>query len=168
MSNLQKYHVSKNMFDVSTQTVGYFVRAGNVTAEKPLGNIEPAAGYNLSAYIAVTPNTTYTIKYPVASAVSGAGLVYYSDNSGATIAGIPLGVQGQTYTFTTPNNCNYIRFSYDNTAGTDVMLNLGSTALPYEPYSADVWHDLAPKQYINGEFVDNTNIPEKYSGGSWA
>lgn len=26
----------------------------------------------------------------------------------------------------------------------------------------------APQQYINGEFVDNTNIPEKYSGGSWS
>lgn len=122
----------KNLFDISTQTVGYFVRAGNIGPSKPLGNIEANASYNLSAYIEVLPNTQYTIKYPKASIVSGAGLVYY--NNETTISGVPLIDQGQTYTFTTPDNCNYIRLSYDNTEGTDVMLNLGSTALPYEPY----------------------------------
>ena len=139
--SISKYHVSKNLFDKSSQTIGCFVRAGNITPEKPLGNIENAAGYNLSAYIAVQPNTIYTIKYPVASIVGGAGIVYYSDNSGTTISGVPLGDQGQTYTFTTPNNCTYIRFSYDNTEGTDVMLNKGSTSLPYEPYG-NTWQSI--------------------------
>lgn len=29
------------------------------------------------------------------------------------------------------------------------------------------WFDLSLKRYENGAFVDTTNNPEKYSGGSW-
>lgn len=29
------------------------------------------------------------------------------------------------------------------------------------------WYDLSPKIYKNGTFVDSSNNPEKYSGGSW-
>lgn len=30
------------------------------------------------------------------------------------------------------------------------------------------WYDLSPKIYKNGTFVDSSNNPEKYSGGSWS
>ena len=130
--------IAANLFNSATVTEGYFVRAGNTTAYKPLGNIEANVNYNLSDYIPVESNATYTIRYPVYDTVTGAGMVFYSDNLGTTISGTPLQDQSKTWTFTTPSDCTYIRFSYKRSSSVDynkVMLNKGSTALPYQPYA---------------------------------
>lgn len=122
-----------NLFNIATATIGYFVRAGNSSESKPIGNIERNQDYNVSDYIEVEPDTTYSIKYTAYNNVTGAGLVFYSDNSGSTISGIPLINQSLTFTFTTPINCNYVRFSYLNTRGDNEMFNLGQPK-DYEPY----------------------------------
>jgi hypothetical protein len=47
------------------------------------------------------------------------------------------------------------------------MLNTGSTSLIYEPYSTDVWHDLAPQRYTSSTWVDSTKAPRRYQNSTW-
>ena len=91
-------------------------------------------------YVSCEPNTTYTISFqhdiPTAQLYVG-----YKDKSGTYLERVFIGT---TRTFTTPNNAYYM-FAYVyysnsfSTIGGYVMLNEGSTALPYEPYGK-VWY----------------------------
>ena len=90
----------------------------------------------------VLPNTTYTISV----GTSGISVVnYYKDINQSDIS--DSGLKSMPYTFTTPSNCYYIqqiiRKSDDSAITLDelstIMLNEGSTALPYEPYGK-VWY----------------------------
>ena len=94
----------------------------------------------ISGFINVKPNTTYSLH------ITGAvirHMGYYGDEFSFASPMIH-----DDYTFITPNNCNRIRtvFSnYDDSAidltifpKNTIMLNEGSTALPYEPYHAPV------------------------------
>ena len=158
MSNLQKYHVSKNLSPINTfnKTTDLYY---SITFSEPL-----AVG-------------TYTIAANITSdtGVTSARISFRKSDltqDVATNITIEEGISSVTVTLSAP--CSAIFFYgsttvYDNVPikYDNIMLNTGSTALPYEPYSADVWHDLTPQQYINDEFVDNANILEKYSGGSW-
>lgn len=157
--NFKKYHVSKNLFDVSTTIEGTFVRAGNTSESNPLGSETLNNSWNCSNYIAVLPNTTYTVHYPNYTESISAGLVYFSDMSvSGAISGVPTTTQeADTFTFATPNNCNYIRFSWQNLQGNSVMLNAGSQPLPYEPYGSS-WADIP--HYIMGTSTDTiTTLP---------
>ena len=133
--NVEVKEKSDNLFDISTVNEGMYIRAGNVTESNPLGEESENSNYSCSAYTEVEPNTKYTVHYPDYQTATAAGLVYFSDKTVASaIEGISLNRQGSdTYTFTTPNNCNYIRFSWRNRNGNETMLNTGETALPYEP-----------------------------------
>ena len=68
-----------------------------------------------------------------------AGMCYYVSNiENSVILGESTQYQGATgtnlsYTFTTPDNCRFIRFSYPSDCAT-VQLELGSSATVYEPY----------------------------------
>lgn len=59
--------------------------------------------------------------------------------------------------FTTPINCSYITINFvnqeKNNGDTEQMLNLGSTALPYEPYNVVDWY---------------TNNGHGYTSGAWS
>ena len=112
-----------NLFDATTITQDVFVRAGNTTAQKPLGNIEPNTSYSISDYIPVSAGMQYTVQYPLYGSASGAGIVFYSDNAGTAVAGIPLSQQSETYTFTVPPECSYLRLSYFNRNGNNIILN---------------------------------------------
>ena len=153
MSNLKKYHVSKNLFDeiypnlsTNIQYLPINVGSGQFTSS----TTTPIQGTSASLWI-MSGNVS-----------SGAAL---SNNL----------YKGQNRTVTAIDG--YITIAYRKTvaAGSpeinpsdyDTMINSGSTALSYEPYSADVWHDLAPEQYVSGEFITNANIPEKYQNGTW-
>ena len=50
-------------------------------------------------------------------------------------------IGGNAGTFTTPNNAYYLRFSYpvSSVNANSIMINEGTTALPYEPYGK-VWY----------------------------
>ena len=123
-----------NLFDISSVKTGKFVRAGNISESRPLGEEVINAGYDCSDYIAVSAETQYTVKYPSFYDAVGAGLVYF-DTSKNAISSVSLHEQGgDTYSFTTPANCAYVRLSWYNINGDACMLNLGSTALPYEPF----------------------------------
>lgn len=82
----------------------------------------------------VTANTQYTIS---CNSTNSIALRFYQEDetfisSGAT--------QQSPSTFTTPENCTKFKFVIvdNNNLSLETMLNLGSSALPYEPYSNGV------------------------------
>ena len=170
MSNLQIYHVSKNLFDKNNTTV-YNAYIGNNSYW--LLNAD-----SLSIKILCNPNSIYTLSINVPN--NAVFRIYETDNENAEPASSETvlltetirGTTNQSYSFTTLATTKAIVFQGSAAYVADwintLMLNTGSGPLPYEPYSSEVWHDLAPQQRINGVFVDNANIPEKYSGGSWS
>lgn len=157
MSNLQKYHVSKNLFDATWESGSIGNTGGNFSDTNAIRTVE---------YIECEAEKLYSFSPELD--VTETWVNYYDNNGGLSRYKIIDG------TFTTPQGCTRLRFRLSKT---DIgvapilqplsMLNVG-TPLPYEPYSADVWHDLAPKRYENGTFVDTTDNPEKYQNGSWS
>ena len=88
--------------------------------------ISPSDEFWITGKIPVKPNTTYTMNVNVFGA-------YYSD------ADIPITTTiKEENPFTTPENANYVCLNIKKSNypfGSDIMLNEGTTALPYEPYT---------------------------------
>lgn len=108
-----------NLFDRAGESEGKYISSS--------GTMTDGYQWYASDYIPVESSTTYTFNPNSQRGVSGKHAFYSSDKS--FISYIDSGPQ----TFTTPANAAFIRFSY-RTASYDIMLNTGSTALPYEPY----------------------------------
>ena len=89
-------------------------------------SIVPNNEFWITGKIPVKPNTTYTMN------VNAFG-VYYSD------ADTPITTTfKEENPFTTPENANYVCLNVKKSNyqfGSDIMLNEGSTALPWEPYT---------------------------------
>lgn len=161
--NFKKYHVSRNLFDYSTITTGYRIQwaTGNDYAD-------PTAVR--SDYIPVNAGT-----YSCSDNVIVLGYDTNKNYLGATdgngvfekIAKNPI----SHFTISANSDCKYIKIlSFYNSQtpmniDSETMLNTGSTALPYEPYSSEVWHD---SHYIkvNGEWQAVASAHER-SGGQW-
>lgn len=97
------------------------------------------SGYT-NPFIEVEPNTTYALngdlsQYNVAGASNGYRVYYYMDSTFISRSSV---MNNDNKTFTTPQNCNKIAIQCqilnDYPHLDTVMLNTGSTALPYEPY----------------------------------
>ena len=136
---------NKNLFNPSLIKTNMFVSAIN-SESRVLGQEYSANNWMCSDYCEVKPLTTYTITYPYFGSASAAGLVYYSSNTvNSAISGISTVTQGSaTYTFTTPANCKYIKFSW-NISGSSTsgypypQLELGSSQTAYEPYTGTTY-----------------------------
>lgn len=112
---------SKNLFDVSKELEGKWVKPGT-------GEIGAYAEFNASDYIAIAPNTVFTINYVRQGAFYDENKVYISDmESGTTTT---------QRTFTMPTNAHYVRFSYQTkkASGDIVQLELGTDVGAYTPF----------------------------------
>ena len=99
----------------------------------------------------VLPNNTYTIswKNDNANINSGVLVVYYSSNNTSSYISTTSGYTTTRKTFTTPNNCNYVKFLWANanngstvlttTDISNIQLEKGSTATTYEPYQGNTY-----------------------------
>ena len=95
--------------------------------------------YAISKYIPVEPNTSYTYHFyhNIAENRSTHSIVEYDSNKNVIL---PLTIQWITenrdynISFTTQANTAYIRINWKKPYDEDLALNLGSTALPYEPF----------------------------------
>ena len=120
-------NTGKNLFDKSTITENTYIEEN--------GNTGSSQVTNLSDYIGVKPNTSYTLSYDYSTLLNSnqRNIIYYDENK-TYISGLIYLPTNKTNTITTPNNAKYIRFSYDKNCYS-IMLNEGSTSLPYEPYT---------------------------------
>jgi len=126
VSNNAVYQLTgKNLLTNGTDTTngyvsGYYLKNDGTTAA--------AAGYNISEYIRVAPNTGYVMS---CSGSANAPSVCAYDASHNFIAGYNYGGTNKII-FTTPDNAAYVRASID-TSGTN-QFEKGSAATTYEPY----------------------------------
>ena len=117
----------KNLFDISTSETKKYVRKSD-------GTIQNSNDWTATDYIEVKPSQSYIYSGITNGASGNAGTSFY-DETKTFISSINSTEQ----TFTTPSNAKSVRISLNTETPTRVMLNEGSTALPYEPYGTGQW-----------------------------
>lgn len=122
---------------------------------KVSGNGNGANGFALKLNVEVTPNTTYTFSFKIDGVYPASRTPIYVYKDFNTLwDGNKLFHSGSIYTFTTPSDTNKIclGFHYKSTADatsviiSDIQLEEGTVATPYEPYQEDKLTILSPVQ----------------------
>ena len=117
----------KNLFDYNsvTFTQGVLDDQGNYGQSN--------VSHFTNEYIAVEPNTPYTISGTFFT--STAARIYFRTITGVWISRSSR-IENNPYTFTTQNNCYNIQIQCPiNLSLSDVQIEQGTQATPYEPYS---------------------------------
>lgn len=116
-------NLGKNLFDKSTATQNY--RLGST------GDPFADSKYYLSDYISVAQNTAYYIS-GVSGGVETSAVCFYASDKSFIFRRASV---SDWYTFTTPANTAFLRFTTLKTNSIDqVQLERGSTATSYAPY----------------------------------
>lgn len=154
---LSNYRIYGNT--VSGESVGD--RTGNlfnlesITLKKSLGydgSIYTAQSSNLSAYIQIlSDNCVLSYNYTTLASSSKRNICFYNSKK-QCIGYMQYLPTDLSILISLPENCKYIRITLDENIY-NVMLNSGSTALPYEPYGYRV-----PVTVTNGTDTQTTNI----------
>lgn len=127
-----KKSTGKQLFDKNSIANGYVNADGTLSSD----NV-----YRTSDFIPIQPNTSY-----YKTLTQSPRTKFFDSNkqplNTTTYQDVSIG--GSAGTFTTPNNAYYFRFSFPITGSSavnidEIMINEGSTALPYEPYGK-VWY----------------------------
>lgn len=117
-----------NLFDKdATDTANGYITDGFLRSD---GSITTNAGYRTSEYIRISQKQSYNLYY---SGVLNIPSVCFYDSEKKYISGIAYASR-QYVSFTTPQNTVYLRLSFYAGEESSVMLNTGSTPLPYEPF----------------------------------
>ena len=109
-----------NLFDISTSEDGS-IKDGQETASQ---------GYKRSDYIPVTPGGTISRTPQYITGTAG-NFFYDIDKNFLT----NINNSSSSSTIAVPENAYYYRFAFKNTL-TELMVNVGETLLPYEPYKS--------------------------------
>ena len=117
----QTTYTGKNLFDKNDNNIILNFRIGQD------GGNYYAENYYISPFIKVNPNTQYTKNSPTADSYHR--FAFYTSNNVSSIIGV-----SENNTYTTPSNCEYIRFCGLQTELDTTMLVQGSTTGDYEPY----------------------------------
>lgn len=147
--NFKKFHESRNLFDESTLQNGYYGGGDDdYTSYRPDDKYR-AFAMNLVA-------GTYTLRIYCDVSIK---LLRVSNSIDGRVT---VATDDQPYTFTLAGDATiYVSFRNQTTTNNfpnlKVMLNTGSTALPYEPYSSEVWHDTP--HYIHNTSTDTITTP---------
>lgn len=152
---LDDYRISGNTVqegtpapDAPVDVVGCGVRTENLfdgiigTDNKILGErggADTNYAYALSKYIPVEPNTSYIYHFyhNIAENRSTYSISEYDSNKNVILPLTPQWItENKDYSinFTTRLNTAYIRINWKKAPDENLMLNIGSTAKPYEPY----------------------------------
>ena len=151
--NFGKYHVSRNLIDIRD-----FTATTNPTSQDGVlwtGTLaEGTYTFSINQDDTLTSSLRNTIHIKIGSTN------YYESTS----ANYHNNRGRHSYTFTVPDATTMVEIRYwTNDISNDCsfsqgMLNTGSTALPYEPYSSEVWHDIP--HYIHNTSTDTiTTLP---------
>lgn len=133
--------LGKNLFNYATVTTGQFV---NYTD----GTTSSNSTYNVTDYIAVSPNTQYTLNFKHQLAFYDANKVY--------ISGLNSSYLTTPYTITTPSNCAFIRTNIKPVDMGMFQIELGNTQTPYEIHGYKASQDVSKISLIN--LLTNSSI----------
>ena len=120
---------TENLFDY-TRTEDII---DNTYIRKSDGVFVTDTGYYISYPIYVTENVAYTWRFD-SKATHSAPTVGFYDALDNMIGTASHGNGLTFFSFTTPTGCKYIRASVYKYLNREAMLNIGNTALPYEPF----------------------------------
>lgn len=158
---MKMYRNSLNMFDVSKiDPDNGYVEEKYLNTSGAEYSPSTAATACITEYIAVSANTTYT-QDDFYTGSSGTPAIGFYDSTKTFISAVSV---RNTPTFTTPTSCAYIRISRTTTSTTS-MLNLGDTAIPFEPYNVVDWYKYKYNLRVNGAWTPTSD--KEYSGGGW-
>lgn len=173
--NFKRYHVSKNLLFAPTTgatteplIVSYTSNSSEFTINKAVtaNNVSTSVPCN----IVLNPGT-YTIKIQGLN-TTGLNLdrIYLVDSDNVIIVQNVVNNTSVQFTIAETTTIEKIAFiaaasSVYNNQAAYIMLNEGSTALPYDPYSLEVWHDIPT--YKRSVLVWNTDTAYERSDGSW-
>ena len=141
-TDIKKTRLSNNLFNLNgTDTSNGFLAGQYInTNNTPITPSETGMPCNTSEYIPISPNTDYYISGMPTANFNSPSVCWYDANK-THIAGQRYQNRGYV-SFTAPSNAAYMRISYPIDYASQVMANVGSSALPYEPYG-NVWGDGA-------------------------
>lgn len=106
----------KNLLDPAKCGTPYIINGS--------GAYVPTTGYLSTGFIPVIPSTEYRSNKTTSA-------VFYFDINKTYISDLTTG-----QTISTPLNCYYVRRNYpDNVSPNTLMMNIGTTLLPYEPFT---------------------------------
>lgn len=118
------------------------LRSASINSDGTIEVNSAEGGYGLGFIISVKPDTTYTLNFNcdkvIAPESTYAGLNFFKNNY--TLMSGYTGIKNLPYTFTTPSEAAYVYIvfrvapDYGNATYSNIMLNEGDIALPYEPY----------------------------------
>ena len=142
----------KNLFDKSAEEGGWLNNTGGISQPNSTSD-------KTSAFIHAMPNTTYTL-----SSTGYYLKIAQYDSSKTFIKIDTTGNNIQSNTITTESNTAYIRISYGNAQNKpNVMLESGSTASEFVPYSKQTYEINLGKNLFNRNDVVN-GIPANTNG----
>ena len=159
--NANRYHVSKNLVRVANDNCVIYSIYNNFTIN---GDVVDTTGDALFGFkVKVNSNATYCVSSQRARLYMRIR-EYSSEPTNWENDFIVQSVNDDTHysvSFTTTSTTKWILVAFYTTTVTtisNIMLNTGSEALPYEPYSSEVWHDIP--HYIMGTSTDTiTTLP---------
>ena len=111
----------KNLFTRTGEYEGFYLASN--------GNLGAESNWIVSDFIHVAPGVEYTFN-PNSVEGSSAKACFYDKDKQFLGTYVNSGLR----TFTTPDNCAFMRFSYRKTAS-NIQLEVGDTATAYEPYT---------------------------------
>ena len=94
------------------------------------GNENISGNNNVTGFCKVRPNTTYVTS--INGVLRGTNQFFYDIDKKFISKSI-----NPTNTFTTPNNCYYVRNTFGNSLEENFQIEEGTVATPYEPYQED-------------------------------
>ena len=133
----------------------------DVSLSTQVGNLWNKSGSKVSTFVKVEPNKTYYIQ-------NCALICCYNSNKEYLNQCFYINYYSvNNFSFTTPSNCAYIRIDTEIPI-TQIMLNEGSVALPYQPYEGKVVHEKELESITPGIFTklgNKTNF--SFDSGSY-
>ena len=115
-----------NLFDVNNATLQKYITSD--------GSITDNVNYAITDYLPIEPSTKYSLS-GISDQPSTAYHAYY-DTTKNLISTVQASNLQQT--LNTPANAAYIRCSWRIASSLDIMMNVGDTLLPYEPYGYEI------------------------------
>lgn len=159
--NFKRFHESKNLIDKAWLT--------NDRQLSPSTGLPTERAGRIATINPIDVSNIDTVTLTFSLGTTGSEFFMYSIFSGDTlIERVANKSSGDTINVTNADAL-YICLYIGTTVTVDdvqwIMLNTGSTPLPYEPYSSEVWHDTQVYIRSSGEWVELSAYER--SGGQW-